>query len=192
MRLLSKETVVARHAKALGCLREWPFIGFCVGCPFEQSCPVPRAPLLLWTMRIDQANGRAEANSYLNSLTTADLSEAARNLHGLGVSYRTTSIHMRCGDILLSQDPKEVEYTLKPTMNLHEMHNPGKDTCQKRIIMDSRQVKFNQITYYGRKTILAVQVCSKDCAIRLADSVNSNWRSVMNLVREIRPLRTFK
>lgn len=191
MRFGVRESALAIHAKALGCRREYPLIGLCVGCPFEIDCSVPRAPLMLWTARINLELGRADPHFYLNSLTSSDIGKHRRDLPQAGTSsYRTTSIQIRSGDILTSDLPEEVEHVLRPTMNLFEYLEPARSRETRMVVMDSRQVRYNQISNFGRKAILAVQTSTKEEATDLSALINQNWHLMMRLIREIRPLKT--
>jgi len=190
MRIKVKESALTVHARALGCKREYPLIGLCVGCPFERACTVPRAPLILWTARINLELGRAEPHFYLNSLTSADIGKNRRDLREAGTSsFRTTSIQIRSGDLLTSDSPREEDHTLRPTLNLFEHLAPGQFPEKPMIVVDANQIRYNQISNFGRKAILAVQVSSREQAVLLSNLINENWRLMTTLIRQVRPLK---
>src|SRR5688572_25931074 len=187
-----REPALVIHARALGCKRPPPLTGLCVGCPFEKVCPVPRAPLMLWTARINLEQGKAKPFFYLNSLTSSDIGTLERKLVDADtVSYRTTSIQIRAGDILTSDQITERNHILHPTVNLFEMLDPDRYEAEKlpTVVMDANQVRYNQLSNFGRRAVLAVQVKNFEQAGLLSTLINEHWHEVMLLLRKIRPLK---
>ena len=183
------ESAVSVHARNLGCHREAPLSGLCVACPFQQTCEVQRIPIVLWTARLAMEAGRAEPVFYLNDLATAPIGKLAKPFPRVKkISYRTTAVEMRCGDVCTGKlIPESEELNLASTLSLFDFL--GIPQCEQYVLMDSRQVRYQHLSNFGRKATLAVQTCSKECAQRLSEKMNRKWHQTVDLVRQIRPLR---
>lgn len=194
--IFERESAVAAHARRLGCTRDEPLTGLCVNCPIKArgECTVPRVNIILWTARITQDVGNADATIYLNELATSTLTLLRRSLAGVGKkTSRETAIEVRCGDLFVDPDalgdvaPEAMSINL-PTY-IHDHHGIEYEACRHNVVMDAKHLRHLQVSNYGRKAIIAVQCCSRDCAERLAGLVNRNWQLTTGLLRSIRPLK---
>lgn len=191
--LFQNTSEVAQHALRLGCARPSPHIGLCVNCPLQAACKVPRVSIMLWAARITQDIGSADTTFYLNELTTAAIGKKHR-LKGSGRrTFREKAVEARCGDLFVDPNSFTDEKADGATVNLptyiHDQHGIEYEACRKRVAVEARQLRHLQVSNYGRKAIVGVQCCSKECAERLAGLVNRNWQMTTSLLRDIRPLR---